>query len=160
MVNRHSNHNADGQQALTYVLAEVNISILVRTYNVMDPQEKFQENTDEQAAVFAALADPTRLKLVKLLCRQKDPDAFCVNALAGFLGVTQSAVSQHLRVLRTIGLVKGERRGYHIHYFVNQDMLEKCRRLISAALSTDEPGEKETCQEHCSQRREKDESRD
>jgi ArsR family transcriptional regulator len=145
---------------LTYAIAEANISILVRTYNVMDTQDKFQENTDEQAAVFATLADPTRLKLVKLLCRQKDPDALCVNALASLLGVTQSAVSQHLRVLRAIGLVKGERRGYHIHYFVNQDMLEKCRRLISAALIMDEPGEKETCQEHCPQRREKDESRD
>ena len=43
---------------------------------------------------------------------------------------------------------------------INQDMLEKCRRLISAALIMDEPGEKETCQEHCPQRREKDESRD
>ena len=127
----------------------------------MDTQEKFQENTDEQAAVFGALADPTRLKLVKLLCRQRDPDALCVNALAGFLGVTQSAVSQHLRVLKAIGLVKGERRGYHIHYFVNQDMLEKYRKFTSAALSMEEePVEKETCQEHCPQRREEDESRD
>ena len=106
-----------------------------------------QENIDEQAAVFSALADPTRLKLVKLLQRQRDPDALCVNALAGFLGVTQSAVSQHLRVLKAIGLVKGERRGYHIHYFVNQDMLEKCRGLASAALSVEEPVEQQSSQE-------------
>jgi ArsR family transcriptional regulator len=98
-------------------------------------REKLLENAGEQAVVFSALADPTRLKLVRLLCRQRDPDALCVNALAALLGVTQSAVSQHLRVLRTTGLVKGERRGYHIHYFVNQDVLEKCRRLASAALS-------------------------
>jgi ArsR family transcriptional regulator len=115
----------------------------------METRKKIQENTDEQAAVFGALADPTRLKLVKLLCRQRDPDALCVNALAGFLGVTQSAVSQHLRVLRAIGLVKGERRGYHIHYFVNRDVLEKCRDLASAALSIEEPGEEQTCQEYC-----------
>jgi ArsR family transcriptional regulator len=126
----------------------------------MDVQEKFQENTDEQAAIFGALADPTRLNLVKLLCRQHAPDALCVNAMAGLLGVTQSAVSQHLRVLRAIGLVKGERRGYYIHYFVNKDILEKCRKLTSTALSMDEPGEEQLCQEHCPQRREKDESRD
>ena len=119
-----------------------------------------QEDIDQQSTVFSTLADSTRLKLIKLLCRQKDPNALCVNALASLLGVTQSAVSQHLRVLRVIGLVKGERRGYHIHYFVNHDMLEKSRRLISAALSTYEPGEKETCQEHCPQRRGKNESRD
>lgn len=112
------------------------------------------ENTDEQAAVFGALADPTRLKLVKLLRHQRDPDALCVNALAGIVGVTQSAVSQHLRVLRAIGLVKGERRGYHIHYFVNQDMLEKFRKLISTALSMDEPSEEQSCQEYCPEKRE------
>ncbi len=113
----------------------------------MRTQEKIQENADEQAAVFGALADPTRLKLVKLLCRQRDPDALCVNALAGLLGVTQSAVSQHLRVLRAIRLVKGERRGYHIHYFVNQDTLERCRKLTSAALSIEEPAEQGVCQD-------------
>ena len=113
-------------------------------------QEQFPENTDEQVAIFSALADPTRLKLIKLLRNQRDPDALCVNALAGLLGVTQSAISQHLRVLKALGLVKGERRGYHIHYFVNQDMLEKCRGLISAALSVEEPAEHQSCQEYCS----------
>ena len=114
------------------------------------------ENTDEQAAVFSALADPTRLKLVKLLQRQRDPDALCVNALAGLLGVTQSAVSQHLRVLKAIGLVKGERRGYHIHYFVNRDVLEKCRMFASAALSMEEPAEEQSYQQYCPDRMEQD----
>jgi ArsR family transcriptional regulator len=114
---------------------------------------EFQQDTDEQAAVFAALSDPTRLKLVKLLCRQRDHDALCVNALAALLGVTQSAVSQHLRVLRAIGLVKGERRGYHIHYFINRDVLERCRQLASAALSMEEPGKEESFEACCHGRR-------
>ena len=107
----------------------------------MESPEKFRQTTNEQAAIFSALADPTRLKLVKLLRQQHRPDALCVNALASLLGVTQSAVSQHLRVLRANGLVKGERRGYHIHYFVNKDVLEKCHRLLSEALSIEEPDE-------------------
>jgi ArsR family transcriptional regulator, arsenate/arsenite/antimonite-responsive transcriptional repressor len=114
-----------------------------------EEQGKITLNTEEQAAVFSALADPTRLKLVKLLCRQHRPDALCVNALAGLLGVSQSAVSQHLRVLKSIGLVKGERRSYHIHYFVNQDVLEKCQTLASAALTMEEPSEEKSCQEYC-----------
>ena len=122
----------------------------------MEVTKSIQENTVEQAAIFSALADPTRHKLVKLLCRQRDRDTLCVNALAGFLEVTQSAVSQHLRVLRAIGLVKGERRGYHIHYFVNQDALERCRRLVSEALSMEEPSEVPPCQEYCPQRRKED----
>ena len=96
--------------------------------------EKFIEDTGEQAAVFSALADPTRLKLVKLLRSQRDPDALCVNALAGLLGVTQSAVSQHLRVLKQAGLVSGRRRGYRVHYFVNEEVMEGYRKLLSEAL--------------------------
>ena len=109
----------------------------------MEVKESIQQNSREQAAVFSALADPTRLRLVKLLCRQRVPDALCVNALASLLGVTQSAVSQHLRILKSIGLVKGERRGYHIHYFINSDALERCRNLVSAALMIDESSKEE-----------------
>ena len=115
--------------------------------------ESNQQQIEEQALVFSAFADATRLKLVKILCRQQYPDALCVNALAGFLGVTQPAVSQHLRVLKSIGLVKAERRGYHIHYFINQDALEHCRELASMAMSTTMPVNEESCQEHCPERR-------
>ena len=101
-------------------------------------RQVIKEKTEEQAAVFAVLSDPTRLRLVKLLCRQRGSRALCVNALANLLGVTQSAVSQHLRILKSIGLVKGERRGYHIHYFINSDALERCRNLVSATLMIEE----------------------
>jgi ArsR family transcriptional regulator len=96
---------------------------------------KISDNTEEQAALFAALADPTRLKLFKLLSQQRTPDALCVNALAALLGVTQSAVSQHLRVLRGIGLVSGERRGHHVHYFVNQKTLKQYQSLLAEVLT-------------------------
>ncbi len=105
------------------------------------------KGTQEQAAIFRTFADPTRLTLVKLLCRQRAPDALCVNALAARLGVTQSAVSQHLRTLKGIGLVNGERRGYRVHYFVIREALERCRELVSAALKTEEPVEVEPCKE-------------
>lgn len=98
-----------------------------------------QETTEEQAALFKALADPTRLKIVRCLCHHRDPDAICVNALAGILGITQSAVSQHLRILKSIGLVTGERRGYHIHYSVNCAALKRFQKLTSATLQVKEP---------------------
>ncbi len=64
----------------------------------MITEQVVRDNIEEQAAFFSALSDPTRLKLFKLLHQQSTPDALCVNALAALLGVTQSAVSQHLRV--------------------------------------------------------------
>ena len=47
----------------------------------------------------------------------------CVGRLARELGVTPSAVSQHLRVLKDLGLVRGERRSYRIHYFLDAERL-------------------------------------
>jgi ArsR family transcriptional regulator len=92
------------------------------------------ENIEEQAELFSVLADPTRLKLLKLLSQQREPDALCVNALAFRLGVTQSAISQHLKVLKGAGFVKGEKRGYRTHYFIKQEALSKAKELISQAL--------------------------
>jgi ArsR family transcriptional regulator len=115
----------------------------------METQNIIQRNTEEQAAVFGALADPTRLRLIKLLCRQRASHALCVNALAAFLNVTQSAVSQHLRVLRAFGLVSGERRGYHVHYFINREALERCWNLTSAALTMETPDKEEKCEKYC-----------
>lgn len=89
---------------------------------------------EEQAAVFSILSDPTRLKLLRLLARQKEPDALCVNVLAYHLGVTQSAASQHLRVLKSANLVIAEKRGYRTHYFINQETFARVREQIHEAL--------------------------
>jgi DNA-binding transcriptional ArsR family regulator len=105
------------------------------------------KSIDEQATLFGVLADPTRLKLLKLLARQRELNALCVNALAYQLGVTQSAVSQHLRVLKSAGLVKGERRGYRIHYFINQETLIQAQQQISSALDLEERTSNEHSQE-------------
>jgi len=141
---------------LTGVFPGDNIRILVNTYTIMEGREQLQEKTDEQTALFSALAAPTRLRLVKLLRRQRAQDALCVNALADLLEVSQSAVSQHLRVLKSIGLVRGERRGYHIHYFIDQDALERSRKLASTALSMKESDEEQLCKEYCPERRKQD----
>jgi len=105
--------------------------------------EALEGSTEEQAALFAALADPTRLRLVKLLMRQHFPDALCVNALASVLGITQSAVSQHLRVLKNAGMVKGKRRGYRVHYSVDPETIRHYRSVILAVLPVDELQNKE-----------------
>ncbi len=125
----------------------------------MGVNESIRENTAEQAEIFSTLADPTRLKLVKLLCHQHDPDALCVNALAGLLGVTQSAISQHLRVLKSVGLVKGERRGYHVHYYINPEGIKRFQELSSAVFSVEGTTEEKLCQ-NCNEGRKQNVSRE
>jgi ArsR family transcriptional regulator len=104
------------------------------------------DEIEELAKIFKALSDPTRLRLVKLLS-EHTPDArsgecngqkfLCVNALAHRLGVTQSAVSQHLRVLRQAGLVSGVRRGPFVHYSLDKGGLEEYKAALADTLGED-----------------------
>ncbi len=90
------------------------------------------DEIEKLADIFKALSDPTRLRLIKSLTRNEG--ALCVNALSHMLGVTQSAVSQHLRVLRQAGLVRGERRGNFVHYLLEKGVLEKYKNRIVKTL--------------------------
>ncbi len=99
------------------------------------------DKIDQLAEIFKALSDPTRLRLVKLLndCQPGvcKGGPLCVNALAHQLGVTQSAVSQHLRVLRQAGLVRGARNGSFMHYSLDLDGLRKYRTALQETLGED-----------------------
>lgn len=64
------------------------------------------------AALFGALADPTRAKIVHMLLRQE----LCTCDIAAVVGISESGVSQHLRVLRSLRLVKSRREGKFVHY--------------------------------------------
>lgn len=81
----------------------------------------------ESADLFKILSVDKRIEIIEIL--KKEP--MNVNSLADNLGVTQSAVSQHLRVLKAAGLVKDERQGYWINYSLNKDVLEKCRQRLN-----------------------------
>ena len=88
--------------------------------------------------IFKALSDPTRLRLVQLLNNCKpgvcQGGPLCVNALAHQLSVTQSAVSQHLRILRQTGLVRGERHGNFMHYSLDPKGLDRYRAALKDTL--------------------------
>jgi ArsR family transcriptional regulator len=71
--------------------------------------------------VLKALSDETRFRLLDLLLSQD----LCGRALAGRLGVSEAAVSQHLKILKEAGLVEGEKRGYWIHYSVEREALQE-----------------------------------
>ena len=84
----------------------------------------------ELARLLKVLSVETRVQIVQLLKGR----ALCVNALASRLGVTQGAVSQHLRIMRDAGLVIDEKRGYFVHYRLNEDTLAAWREEIDRLL--------------------------
>ena len=81
----------------------------------------------KSAELFKILAVDKRIDIIELLKKE----AMSVNALADALGVTQSAVSQHLRVLKSADLVRDERKGYWIFYELNKEALEECRKRLN-----------------------------
>lgn len=78
------------------------------------------------SVMLKALGDPTRLSLFQQLLTRKH----CVRSLSRTLGITESAVSQHMKILKEAGMVYGERFGYHVHYLPRQEALDE----LSAAL--------------------------
>src|SRR6185312_8063307 len=66
----------------------------------------------ELAELFGALADATRAAIVHILRHQE----LCTCDIAAVVGVTESGVSQHLRVLRSLRLVKSRRAGKFVYY--------------------------------------------
>ena len=66
----------------------------------------------ELAPMLKALGDPTRLRLFQALLERKH----CVRSLSRTLGISEPAVSQHLKLMRDCGLVCASRHGRHIHH--------------------------------------------
>ncbi len=81
------------------------------------------------ASVFAALGDPTRVRIVSALLRAGD--ACCVCDLEPELGVSQSTVSYHLKRLLDIGLLEREKRGTFSYYRVAPQAIDSVRGLFA-----------------------------
>ncbi|MFD1446519.1 ArsR/SmtB family transcription factor [Oceanobacillus profundus] len=69
------------------------------------------------AMILKLLGDKTRLTMVKIL----DSHDCCVCEFVEIFKMSQPAISQHLRKLKDVGLVKEERRGQWIFYSVNKN---------------------------------------
>ena len=78
--------------------------------------------------VFAALADPTRWRVLTLLAERGDGTA---TTLAGELPVSRPAVIKHLAVLDRAGLVESRRRGREVRFTVRPDRLDAAARDLA-----------------------------
>ena len=79
------------------------------------------------AEAFAGLADLNRVKILSILLEGE----ICVFDLAAVLGVSESAVSQHLRILRSLRWVKNRKAGRLVFYSLND---EHVRDLLDLGL--------------------------
>ncbi len=99
-----------------------NVNVEERQHTLKDIAEQIDaEDTYKQARTLKALADVTRLKIVKALSRQE----LCVCELMLLLNAQQSAISHHLRILKDANLVTERRQGKWSFHQLADDQLKK-----------------------------------
>ena len=91
------------------------------------------EAASRLAAMFKALADPARVKLVSLISVSPDGEA-CVCDLTGALKLSQPTVSHHLKLLVDAGVMTREQRGRWAYYRVVPETLAATSRALDPLL--------------------------
>ena len=82
--------------------------------------------------VFKALADPTRLEILRLVAVQ--PGATCVCDIVAHFDLAQPTISHHLKVLRDAGLLRSEKRGiwsFHVPTDAARELLTEAESLLA-----------------------------
>jgi ArsR family transcriptional regulator len=95
-----------------------------RTGNTAAPQSRADR---ELALLSKALGHPTRVAILRFLCRRGG----CVcGEIVGYLPFAQATVSQHLKVLKDAGLLQGEINGPRVCYCPDPEVLARMRVLL------------------------------
>jgi ArsR family transcriptional regulator len=79
-------------------------------------------NKKELSKYFKAFSDLSRLTILELLARKH----LAVNEITSQVGLTQSAVSRHLSILRAADVVEATRDGQNVIYSLNKDKVSIC----------------------------------
>ncbi len=88
---------------------------------------------NELLAIFKALSDETRLRIIKLL----EQGELCVCDITAALDMIQPKVSFHLSTLKEAGLIKDRKHGKWIHYSINEKDLFRRMLILSACERMD-----------------------
>ena len=95
--------------------------------------EKFSEDMVRLADIAKALSHPVRIQILQIL-RRKD---ICIcGEIVELLPLSQSTVSQHLKELKRVGLIRGEIEGPTTCYCLDKEFLEKTKDSFTKLFST------------------------
>ena len=86
----------------------------------------------ELAAMFKALGDPVRLRLLSLIASHPGGEA-CVCEISTTFDVSQPTISHHLKLLRSAGLLDCERRGTWVCFWVIPAVLQQLSSVLNLA---------------------------
>jgi DNA-binding transcriptional ArsR family regulator len=90
--------------------------------------KKIQEGRETFALLCKALCHPARLRIIQYL---KQVDQCICGTIVDTLPLSQSTVSQHLKVLKEADLIRGEVDGPRTCYCLNQEMFEQFKKMAA-----------------------------
>jgi ArsR family transcriptional regulator len=96
------------------------------------PASVASSSFEEEAALFKAVGDPYRLRILATLSAAKDE--VCVCDFTGAFPLNQPTVSHHLRILREARLVTCERRGTWVYYKIAPDANGRLESALQSVL--------------------------
>ncbi|MEU7893670.1 metalloregulator ArsR/SmtB family transcription factor [Nonomuraea sp. NPDC049152] len=89
-----------------------------------------EDEAAELAGLLKAVADPVRLRLLSMIGSHAGGEA-CVCDLTDAFDLTAPTISHHLKVLRTAGLIDGERRGTWVYYRIIPEVVNRLGALFT-----------------------------
>jgi ArsR family transcriptional regulator, arsenate/arsenite/antimonite-responsive transcriptional repressor len=92
----------------------------------------FEAELTDEASLFKALADPARLTILATLARSADE--VCVCDFTSGIGLNQSTVSHHLKILKDAGLVNAVRRGTWVYYSLRPASSARLEQALEAVI--------------------------
>jgi ArsR family transcriptional regulator, arsenate/arsenite/antimonite-responsive transcriptional repressor len=90
-----------------------------------------EQDAEDLASAFAAMADPVRLRLLSLVA---DAGEVCSCNLQEPLGKSQPTISHHTKVLADAGLIRGEKRGRWVWWRVVPERLAEVGGALSVRV--------------------------
>lgn len=94
-----------------------------------DPRPVEGPEADEELALLAkAVGHPARVRILRILSRK---EARVCSEIVGELPLAQSTVSEHLRILKEVGLIRSRENGPRVGYCINFPALRRLRALVA-----------------------------
>jgi len=92
-------------------------------------KEQFTKEQQEMAAIAKAFSHPARLAIIQMLAEKKE---IKTGDISEFLPIARTTVSQHLKELKRLGIIKGTIDGLKIHYCLDMSKLSEIQKTYDA----------------------------
>tara|TARA_B100000809_G_scaffold152673_1_gene150039 strand:+ start:771 stop:1097 length:327 start_codon:yes stop_codon:yes gene_type:complete len=96
-------------------------------------KEQFTEEQNHLAMMAKAIAHPARIAILEHLSKT---DVCVCGDIVDEIGLAQATISQHLKALKAVGLIKGNTEGAKVCYCIDSDNMNKLSSLLSQFLAS------------------------